>query len=132
MLFTGFVVAEKFALQDVFEQFASDGERSAELANGAACGQLQRIVGGAGVAVGIGRNAQENLVAGLDVFVTKSALFVANGAAQQLHDLRRGERIENIDLGAREQRRNDLEGGILGGCADEGNVTGLDVRKKRI
>src|SRR5712692_1008926 len=70
VLFAGFVVAKKLALQDVFEQRRGDGKRAIALADSAARGQLQRVVRGAGIAVGVGRNAEKDFVAGLDVFVS--------------------------------------------------------------
>ena len=59
-------------------------------------------------------------------------LLVGNGAAKQFDDLRRGERIEDVNLGAREKRRDHFERWIFRGGADEGDVTSLDVRKEGI
>ena len=55
---------------------------------------------------------------------------VVEGAAEKLGDLRRGQRIEDVDFGAREKRRDHFEGRILGGRADEDDVAGFDVWKK--
>ena len=43
-----------------------------------------------------------------------------------------GERLEDEDLAARQERGVDLERRILGGSADEGDETGLDVRQERV
>src|SRR5213594_647090 len=59
-------------------------------------------------------------------------LFVFEGAAEQFSDLRRGERIQDVNLGTGEKRRDHLEGRILRGCPDEDNVAGFDVRKKGV
>ena len=40
--------------------------------------------------------------------------------------------MQGVDAGAREQRSDDLEGGILGGRADEGDVAGFDVRQEGV
>ena len=42
------------------------------------------------------------------------------------------ERLQDVDAGAGEQRRDDLEGRILGGRADQGDVSGFDVRQKSV
>ena len=46
--------------------------------------------------------------------------------------MRRCERVEDVDLRAREKRRDHFERRILGGCADKDNVTGFDVREKGV
>src|SRR5258707_15477528 len=132
MLFAGLVVAQQPALQHVLQQFRRDRQRTVRLPDGAARGELQRVVGGARVAIGVGRDAEKNVVAGFDIFIAQPVFLVGERATQQFDDLWRGERVENVDLGAREQRRDYLEGRILRGRADEGDVAGLDVRKKRV
>src|SRR5258708_18673937 len=102
MLFAGLVVAQQLALQYVLQQFRSDRQRTVRLPDGAARGELQRVVGGARVAIGVGRDAEKNIVAGFDILVAQAAVFVGECAAQKLDDLRRGERIQNVDLCARE------------------------------
>jgi hypothetical protein len=42
------------------------------------------------------------------------------------------EALENVDLRARQQRAVHLERGILGGRADEGEESRLDVRQERV
>ncbi len=51
---------------------------------------------------------------------------------KEIDDLRRGERVEDVDLGARKKRRDDFERRIFGGRADEGDVAGFDVGKKSV
>src|SRR5271170_3611018 len=141
MLLAGFVVAEEFALENVFEKFARDGARTGRGRFGAASGEFERVVGGAGVAVGEGRDAKEDLVSSFYIFAfmcgrktgdSEAAFFVGDGAAEQLNDLRRGKRIEDIDLGSREKRRDNLERGVFGGGADEGDVPGFDVGEEGV
>ena len=43
-----------------------------------------------------------------------------------------GQRAQRVDLGARQQRRDNLERGILGGGADQHDVSALDVGQKRV
>src|SRR5258708_14869092 len=47
-------------------------------------------------------------------------------------EMRSSEWIEAVDIGGREQRREDLERGILGGRADKDDVAGFDVGKKGV
>ena len=58
--------------------------------------------------------------------------FIAKGAAEKFDDLRRGERIEDVDLGAGEERGDDFKRGVLRSCADENDVAGLDMGQKGI
>src|ERR1700741_58187 len=51
---------------------------------------------------------------------------------EEFDNLRRGVGFEDIDLGAREERGDDFEGGIFGGGADEENVAGFDVREEGV
>src|SRR5260370_1912170 len=59
-------------------------------------------------------------------------LFVLEGAAEKLGDLRGSEGMEEVDLGAGEQRGDDFERRILSGRADKDDVAGFDVRKKGV
>ncbi len=51
---------------------------------------------------------------------------------QQLDDLIFGERLQYVDAGAGEQRPIDFERGILGGGANEANVTFFHVRQEGV
>ena len=95
-------------------------------------GEIERVVGGAGVAVGVGSDAEENIVGGFDVVVSEAALLVGDGALQEVDNLRRREWIENVHFRAREKRRDDFERRIFGGRADESDVAGFDVGKKSV
>ena len=57
---------------------------------------------------------------------------VGQRAAQQAGDFRFGERLQGVDAGAREQRRDDLEGRILRGRADEDDISGFHVGQKSV
>src|SRR5256884_5996565 len=135
MLFPGFVVAEEFALENVFEEFAGDDPSGAFLGLSALGGELQCVVGGASVAVCEGGDAKKNVVRHFGRFVAaawhgqQAARFVGEGAAKQLDDLRSGERFEDVHLGAGQKRRDDFKGGIFGGSANESDMAGFDVRR---
>ena len=51
---------------------------------------------------------------------------------QQRDDLRLGERLEDVDAAAREQRGDEFEGRILGGGADQADVAALDVGQEGV
>src|SRR2546429_6211677 len=138
MLFPGFVVAEEFALENVFEEFAGDDPSGAFLGLSALGGELQCVVGGASVAVCEGGDAKKNVVRHFGRFVAaawhgeEAARFGGEGAAKQLDDLRSGERFEDVHLGAGQKRRDDFKGGIFGGSANESDMAGFDVRKEGV
>ena len=58
----------------------------------------------------------------------ESALLVGEGGAEESRDLRRGERIETEEMAAAEQRRDDVEPGVMRRAADEPDHAGFDVR----
>ena len=60
------------------------------------------------------------------------ALGVGQRPPQQRFDLLRLERPQLVDLAAREQRRVDLEVGVLGGRPDQGQQPFLDRRQQRV
>ena len=138
MLFAGFVVAEEFSLQDVFEQFFGNDARAGFVRLRTAGGELERVVGGTGVAVGERGDTEEDVVGGLDGFVAEAGhgrqavVFVVEGAAEKFGDLRRREGIEDVDFGAGEKWGDDFEGRILGGRADEDDVAGFDVGEEGV
>src|SRR5260370_39037105 len=106
MLFAGFVVAEELSLQNVFEKFRSDGARTFFTGLRAADGKLQRVVGGAGGAIRERGDAEEDVVRSFRRFVAQAVFFVLEGPTEKFDDLRRSERIENVDFGASEKLRD--------------------------
>ena len=88
--------------------------------------RLQRVEQAARVAVGIGDQPVARLVVhgrhGVDL-------------QRALHDLLQvlfGQRLQHVDRRARQQGGVDLEGGVLGGGADEGEQAALHVRQKGV
>src|SRR5215469_2339121 len=132
VLFAGFVVPEEFALENVLEEFGSYGPRGVFLETRTLGSEFEGVVGGAGVAVGERGDAKEDVFGDFDRFVAEAAVLVSEGAAEQVDDLRRGERFEDVHLGAGEKRGDDFKGGIFGGRTNESDMAGFDVRKKGI
>ncbi len=132
VLLTGFVVAEEFALQDVFEELRSDHAHAGFVRTSAGGSELERVVSGARVTVGEGGDAKENVVRDFYRIVPEAVFFVSEGAAKKLDDLWRGEWIKEVDFGAGKQGADNFEGRILRGRADENDVAGFDVREKGI
>jgi len=139
VLFARFIIAEELALEDIFEEFARDAADAGRTARGGAIGGLsaagaefEGVVGDAGVAIGIGGDAEKDVVGGIEMSVTKAAFGISKGAVEEIDDLRGGESIENVDLGAGEERRDDLEGRIFGGGANEEDVAGFDVGEEGV
>ena len=89
VLFAGFIVTEEFALEDIFEEFAGDAADAGGIAGGggirglgAAGAKFERVVGGAGIAIGIGGDAEENVIGGIEMSVTKAAFGIGEGAVE--------------------------------------------------
>ncbi len=95
-------------------------------------GDLQRVVGVAAVAAGVAGDHFERIVVSGQLQRAETALTVFQGSPQQRGDLFVGERFEHIDAAAREQRRNNLKGRILGRCADQPDGAALDVGQKGV
>src|SRR5260370_8746228 len=122
MLFAGFVVAEEFSLENVFEEFLGDDARAFLVGLRPADSKLERVIAGAGVAIRVRGDTEEDVFGSVDGFAAKAVLFVVQGAAEKLDDLRRSEGIENVDLRAGKKRRDHLERRILGRPTAETNV----------
>ena len=66
------------------------------------------------------------------MIVTQAVLGVREGAAEETDDLRGGEGVENVNLGARKQRVRSLRRMDSRGRADQENVAGFHVGEKGI
>ncbi len=144
VFFASLVVAEEFALEEGFEEVwcdllcgwsCSGTRRRADLVIGvpeAFRTKFQGVVSGAGIAIGEGGDAEENIVGDGDVFVAEAAVGVGEGAFEEFDDLGSRVGFEDVDLGAREKRGDNLEGGIFRGGADEENVAGFDVGEEGV
>src|SRR2546426_11349929 len=97
MLFARFVVQQQLALQHVLEKRGSNDAPPVRLWRGAQRHGLQRVVGGARVAVGELGDAFEQIIAGLDLLAAKAALGVGERPPEQTGELLGGERFERSE-----------------------------------
>ena len=86
MFFTGFIVAEEFSLENVFDEFFRNCAGTVGVGAGAADAEFKGVVGGAGVAVGEAGDAEEDFVAGFYILVAETSVFVVEGAAEKIGD----------------------------------------------
>ncbi len=91
-------------------------------------GDFESVVRATGVATGIGGNFSQSVFVGPQVQIAQPALFVDQSPLQQAHNLLLAKRLQYIDAGARQQRRDNFERRILGGSPDQANASLLDVR----
>src|SRR5207247_10265437 len=94
--------------------------------------QLDDVVGGGGIAIREGSDAEQDVFAGFEVLVSEAMFLVGKSTPQQPDDERGGQRLEDVDFGAREKRRYHLKGRIFRGRADEQDVAGLDMRQESV
>ena len=128
VLLAGFVV-DQDALLDCF---ASQGFVDVLAFTSQLGGDFEGVVGRAAVTAGVASDQLQGIVIGGQSQSAEAALLVFQGAAEKSGDLLFGERLQDIDAAAGEQCRNDLEGGVLSGCADQANRPTLDVRQKGV
>src|SRR5258708_29600024 len=89
VLLAGFIVAEEFSLQDVFEEFLCDDARARFVRRHAAHSQLQRVVSSASVAIRTGGDAEKNIVGSVDRFIPETAPFLVEALPEESRNLRR-------------------------------------------
>jgi hypothetical protein len=130
MFLAGFVVAQDFLLQHLFQQLFGNLLCPAWLRFGALHAKFENVVRGARVAIRKSRHAEQNFLLDLNGLISQPVLLVCESTPQQFDNLRRGQRIEHVDLSSGEQRRDDLERRIFRRRANEQNVTRLDIRQK--
>ena len=106
--------------------------RAVRCGNGGAHQGFERVVGGAGVAVGENGDALENAGGGRDLFAAQAAVFVGESPAEQADNFFVAERLQRVDAGAGEQGRDHFKGRIFGGGADQGDGSSLDVGEKSV
>src|SRR6202142_559942 len=127
VLLAGLVVEQHLALDRILHRLVRK-----LLVLGRRHRRLERVVGGARIAVGEDGNLLEQLVRGANLQVAEAVLAVVQRPPQQGHDLGHCEPAQRVHLGARQQRRDDFEGRILGGGADEGDVAALDIGQEGV
>ena len=104
-----------------------DNTAAVGFGRGGADGNLERGQGGAGIAAGHGDQRGFGLVIKAAVEVAQPVFGIGEGAVDEFSYLILGQGVESIDAGAGKEGRDDLKGGILRGCADEGNGAVLNV-----
>ncbi len=131
VLLAGLVVEERLALRGLVDQRggqgADPGGRRRERG-----GHLEDVQGGPGVAVGQPRDGGEDRVVGLDVERAQAALGVGQRPAEDRGHLRLGQPLEDVDAAAGEERRDDLEGRVLGGGPDQDDGAALHVGEEGV
>ncbi len=95
-------------------------------------GDFEGVVGAAGVAAGVGGDLFQRAIVGCEVEVAEAALGVFERSLQQGDNLLLGERLQNVNAAAREQRGDDFERRVLGGGADQADAALLDVGQERV
>src|SRR5262249_8616902 len=122
VLLSALVIQENFALDGVFDRL------SRELALfGSGDSGFERIVSGAGVAIGEERDLFEEVVGSGNAAITEPTLRIGQGAAQESHDLSRFEGAEGVYTGPGKEGSDYFERRILGGSADEDDVASFDI-----
>ena len=93
---------------------------------------LEDVERGARVAVGGGGQEVDGVVGDLDVEASEAPLLVGQRPAQHQRELRGVQGLQHHDPGPGQEGGVDLEGRVLGGRPDEGDVAGLHVGEQRV
>ena len=126
MLLTRLVVEEGLLLDGLADPFGGD-PAALELD-----GQLENVEGAARIAVREARDEGQGVGIRRDLPGAEPARDVVKGALEDAHDVGLGQRTEDIDPAAREERRVHLEGGILRGRPDQDQRALLHVRQEGV
>ena len=95
-------------------------------------GDIEHVVGAAGVTAGVGGDLAQGSVFGLEMQIAQSTLLVVERTLQQADNLLFRQRLQHVNAAARQQRGDDLERRILRGGADEADASLLDVGEKGV
>ncbi len=95
-------------------------------------GDFQSVERLARIAARLRRELLERAVIQREVEAAQSVLGIGQGAFDQDRQVGLGERVEHQHLGPRQQRTDDLEGGVFGGGADQRDQAAFDVRQKGV
>ena len=95
-------------------------------------GYFKSVVCVAAIPAGVAANQSKRIVIGGKFQCAQPALAVLNGTAQQRCNLVFCKRLQHVDAAAGEQRGDDLEGRIFGGCSDQPNCSALHVGQECI
>src|SRR6267378_1447457 len=132
VFFPGFVVEQKFALQQFGKQLSGNQPPAVRVRLHCPHSSFERIVRGPRIAAGKYSDVLDRLLAHLDRFVAEPALLIRDGPPQQRFDLFRRERLQHVHARPRKQRRDYFKRRILRRRAYQNNVAGFDVRQERV
>src|SRR5882762_11599450 len=132
VFFPGFVVEQKFALQQFGKQLSGNQPPAVRVRLHCPHSSFERIVRGPRIAAGKYSDVLDRLLAHLDRFVAEPALLIRKGPPQQHFDLFRRERLQHVYARPRKQRRDYFKRRILRRRAYQNNVAGFDVRQERV
>ncbi len=93
---------------------------------------FQRVQRPTRIAVNQFRNRTTRVVRQNDILPAVAARFVVHRLIQHLFDILGGQRFQQVNAGAGQQRRVQLKRRIFGGRADEGDGAVFNVRQKSI
>jgi hypothetical protein len=93
---------------------------------------LERAERDAGVALGVLDEERPGVGVEREARAAQAALRIGERAIDERAEVVGGQRLEDEDAGARQERGDDLERRVLGGGADEDDRAALDVRQERV
>ena len=126
------VVHRGAALQDLFHEVAAHPLDAGVVRPGDVRRELESVEDNPCVARGDGQQEAERIVVELDALASEPALRVGERPLRDERELAVRERLEPEHPCARKERGDNLERGVLGGRADEGDRAVLDVRENRV
>ncbi len=130
MLVAGAVVAEGPLLLGARHEGGVDG---GDLGSGREIDErLEAAEGAAGVAVGLLREGEEDVLFGGNALVSEPTLAVLQGAREEVFERFVGERFEAEEAAPGEERGDDGEARVLRRRADEGERPRFDVGEERV
>ena len=127
MLIAVAVVDDGLFLDALLGDGAVDVDHAVRARRGGDDGDLQRVQASARIAVRGDGEMRERLVRDRDLQLAEAALLIRQRAPLQGRRDRRRERLELENLRARDERRVDVEEGIVRGRADQPHRAALDI-----
>ena len=136
MLFAGLVVEQRAVLGEVCDEGGVNWPGTCAVTRARPGDDVRRALEevqcDARVTVGVLRDRGKRIIVHAQLHRSEPALGVLQCALQDSDDVIEIERFEDVDLRPRQQRRVHLERRILGGGADQHDVSGFDPRQKGV
>src|SRR5262249_5401879 len=130
VLLTRLVVAQRASLRGFLEQRQIECPRAARARH--VRRDLERPERDPGIALRVLDEKRPGVGVEHEASAAEPALRIGERAVDERADLVGGERLENEDASARQERGDDLERGVLGRGADEDDRAALDVWQERV